>query len=128
MAANTQEILDTILGRLKSLASSETVVGAPVTVGDMTILPVVKISVGFGAGAGGGDETGLGKGSGSGGGGGAAVSPIGFLVFDGADVKFVSVAGKGKLDSLFESVPELIKKFSAMKGKKEDGKEKGDEA
>jgi len=119
MSANAQEILDTILSRLKDLASSEAVVGQPVQVGEMTILPIVKISFGFGAGSGtGSDESKANaKGGGSGGGGGGTVTPIGFVVFDGTDAKFVSVAGKGKLDTLFDAVPELIKKFSSLKTK-----------
>lgn len=123
MSNNAQEILDTILSRLKSLATTETVVGAPVEVGGVTVLPVVKVSVGFAAGAGegsGGDAKGAGKGVGGGGGGGASVTPVGFITFDGAEVKFIPV-GRGKLDSLLDSVPDIIRKFSFGKGKK--GKE-----
>jgi len=128
MSANAQDILDTILSRLKDLASSETVVGAPVQIGEMTILPIVKISFGFGAGSGtGGDEAKpTSKGGGSGGGGGGVVTPIGFVVFDGTEVKFVSVAGKGKLDAIFEAVPELIKKFSSIKMKVGKDGDKGE--
>ena len=115
MSNNAQDILDTILGRLKSLASSETVVGNPVQVGDITVLPVVKVSVGFAAGAGeggSGEKSALGQGSGGGGGGGASVTPVGFITYDGSEIKFVPV-GKGTFDAILESVPEIIKKFSS---------------
>jgi uncharacterized spore protein YtfJ len=127
MSNNAQDILDTILGRLKTLASTETVVGSPVTVGDVTLLPVVKVSVGFAAGAGSGgsgDKSNNGQGSGSGGGGGASITPVGFISYDGSEIKFIPV-GKGKLDALFEAVPELIKKFGLGGSKKGTDKKEG---
>jgi uncharacterized spore protein YtfJ len=118
MSSNPQEILDTILSRLRSLVSTDTVVGQPVTVGDLTLLPVIKLSVGFAAGGGeGGDEKSLAKGIGSGGGGGANVTPVGFIAYDGKEVKFISI-NKGKIDTLLESVPELLKKFGIPKAEK----------
>jgi uncharacterized spore protein YtfJ len=130
LSNNAQDILGTILERLKGIANSETVVGDPVTVGDITLLPVVKISVGFAAGAGegtGGDEKQIkGTGGGGGGGGGASVTPVGFICYDGSDVKFIPV-GKGTFDSIIDSVPELIKKFGLGKkpGKAGAGAEEG---
>ncbi|MDP8238199.1 MAG: spore germination protein GerW family protein [Candidatus Hatepunaea meridiana] len=137
MPNQTQEIIDTILTKLRNLASTETVVGEPIAVGEITILPVIKISVGFGAGGGEGSQ-GEGKntkGVGGGGGGGASVNPIGFIVLDGKDVRFMGI-GKGKFESLFETIPDLLRKFGITKkdgqGKKgkgsKDGKEHKDDA
>ncbi len=129
MSHNPRDIIDTILDRLHSLVNTETVVGDPVELGDVTILPVIKVSIGFAAGGGEGtredskNEHAKEGGGGGGGGGGASISPIGFITYDGQKVRFIGVS-KGKIDSLVESVPELIKKFS--KGKK-DGKEKAKE-
>lgn len=117
MSENAQGILDTILDRLGELASSETVIGDPVTVGDIIILPVIKISIGFGAGVGQGNTEHKNDQSGGGGGGGASVKPVGFLVWDGSEVKFVNVAGKGSLDSLIDLVPDLLKKFGLSRNK-----------
>ena len=124
MSHNPQDILDTILGRLRSLASTETVVGEPLTVGDVTILPVIKISVGFAAGGGEGskEDDKPGHGAGGGGGGGATVSPVGFITYDGEKIKFVGVS-KGRIDSLVESVPDLLKKLGITR---KDGKEKAE--
>ena len=44
------EILKDIVGELKNIATSQTVVGEPITVNEKTVIPVVKISLGFGAG------------------------------------------------------------------------------
>ena len=122
MSNTTQDILETVLDKLRVLASTETVVGDPIKVGEMTILPVVKIAVGFAAGGGEGtmELSKGGKGTGGGGGGGASVNPVGFIVLDGEDVRFVNI-GKGKLDTLFETVPDLLRKFGLSK---KDGKGK----
>ena len=122
MSVYTKDILETILEKLRSLASTETVVGHPVQVGEITILPVIKISVGFAAGGGEGTgEEGKGlKGTGSGGGGGASVNPVGFIVLDGKEVRFVGI-GKGKIEALFETIPELLHKLG-IKRKDDSGK------
>ncbi len=112
MTEGAKSLIDTMLDRLKTIANTETVVGEPVTVGDMTILPVIKISIGFVAGGGeGGPDAKKNRGVGSGGGGGASVSPIGFITYDGKTIKFMGVS-KGKIDTLIETVPDLIKKVS----------------
>ncbi len=134
MSYSTQDTIDTILNRLRELARTETIVGNPIELGDVTLLPVIKINVGFGAGGGegssGASEDKTGKGFGGAGGGGASISPVGFLVWDGKNVKFIGI-GKGKIDSLIETVPDLLRKFGITKGKgkdkdKEKGKSSGD--
>ncbi len=130
MSNKAQDILETILEKLRSLASTETVIGEPVELGDVTLMPVIKMSIGFGAGGGEGTlvEDKSGKGSGGGGGGGAQVTPIGFLIWDGDEVRFISV-GKGKVESLIETVPELMTKFGIKfkGGKKSKGESEGKE-
>ena len=124
MSNQTKDILETILDKLRNLASTETVIGDPVEIGNMTILPVIKISVGFAAGGGEGsmEETKNAKGTGGGGGGGASVNPVGFIVIDGDDVKFIGI-GKGKIEMLFETVPEVLRKLGiTSKGEKKSGK------
>ena len=116
MSTQTKEILETILEKLRSLANTETVVGDPVQVGEVTILPVIKIAVGFaaGGGEGSGDEGKGPKGLGTGGGGGASVNPVGFIVLHDKSVRFVGI-GKGKFEALFETVPELLNKLGIRK-------------
>ena len=135
------DILDTILQRMNTLAKTETIVGDPVTIDNMTLLPVIKISVGFAAGGGEGkgekDKAVGGTGSFGGGGGGASITPVGFITWDGEKTKFVPVGKGGKLDALVESVPGLLKKFGINlrkgseekdeKDKKKKKEEKSDE-
>jgi uncharacterized spore protein YtfJ len=52
MNNNVVEILKAVVGELKEMTNSRTVVGAPISAGDKTLVPVVTITVGFGAGGG----------------------------------------------------------------------------
>ena len=118
------EILKDIVGELKDIASSQTVIGDPITVGDKTVVPVVKISVGFGAGGGQGEYPEKGGGFGGGGGGAAKIEPYAFIIMDKEKISMLS-AKPGKLDALVEAVPGLIGKIKSIKDKIR--KDKGDE-
>lgn len=116
MADNrVSEILKDIVGELKNIASSQTVVGDPITVGDRTVVPVVKISLGFGAGGGQGERQ-QESGFGGGGGGAAKIEPSAFIIMDKDRISLLS-AKPGKLDALVEAVPGLIGKIRDIKGK-----------
>jgi len=127
MAENNRvsEILKDIVGELKDIASSQTIIGEAISVGEKTVIPVVKISVGFGAGGGQGESPEKGGGFGGGGGGAARIEPAAFIIMDGDKVQMLS-AKPGKLDALVDAVPGLFGKLKDMrdKMKKEKGEEK----
>ncbi len=117
MADNkVSEILKDIVGELKEIARSQSVVGDPITVGGKTVVPVVKISVGFGAGGGQGEQSGKGSGFGGGGGGAARIEPSAFIIMDDKKISLLS-AKPGKLDALVEAIPDLFGKIKEFKGK-----------
>ena len=114
MASSVESLVERVLGELHRIVQTETVIGQPFQAGNLTIIPVSKISVGFAAG--GGLE---GKGQ-SGTGGGANIEPIAFLIVD-ADgrVQVASIgdqeAGWGHIVGL---VPEAIAKLKKFVDKK----------
>jgi len=125
MANKAEAIIDTILEKLHNFARTETVIGSPVEIGNTTILPVIKVSIGFGAGGGEGtiddgkeNKTPSGGGGGGAGGGGVSILPVGFIVVDDKGVRFLGM-GKGKYEALFETVPDLLAKFGIIR---KDGK------
>jgi len=121
MANNVVDILKGVVGELKEIAKSETVIGEAVTVGDQTVIPVVKISVGFGAGGGQGEHEKSGTGFGGGGGGGARIEPIAFIILDKTGASLLPVS-KGKWEGIIDTIPGLAKKISKMRDKfKADG-------
>ena len=127
MANNVVDILKGVVGELREIAKSETVIGEPVTVGDKTVIPVVKVSVGFGAGGGQGESEKVGGGFGGGVGGGARIEPVAFIIMDETGASLLPVS-KGKWENIIESIPGLAKKLSKLKEKfKSDGDDKAED-
>ena len=116
MANNVAEILKSVVGELKEISKSETIVGDPITVGDRTVIPIVRISVGFGAGGGQGENDKAGTGFGGGGGGGVKIEPSAFIIMDKDGVSILP-ANKGKWDSIIDSIPGFAKKISDLTSK-----------
>ncbi|MFH1007378.1 MAG: spore germination protein GerW family protein [Candidatus Latescibacterota bacterium] len=117
--SSVENLIAIVMGELRQIARTETVVGEPVTVGDTVILPVSKISFGFGAG-GGGDEKGPG---GSGTGGGVTIEPVAFVAITGGKPQLISLKSKEiKWSKILELMPDLIGRFGGGK-KKDEGKE-----
>ena len=77
-------ITKTTLGEIEKVLTSRTVVGDPMTVEGITLIPLIGIGFGFGAGGGSGKGESKHKGEGSmgGTGGGAWVKPVAIVVID----------------------------------------------
>ena len=122
MASNVEGLIERVLGELHRIVQTETVVGDPVEAGDLTLIPVSKISFGFGAG--GGRE---GKGQ-TGTGGGASVEPIAFVVIDGeGKVQILPLRDQeAGLGQLLELVPEAVSRVRKLVGKKRKGEPEDD--
>ena len=110
------QMLELVSGEAGQVANSDVVVGDPIEVGGVTVVPLCRVSLGFGAGAGQGEgeppkgkRHGAGKGQGGGGGGGGKVRPVGVVVFgaDGVEVHPIQDR-QGVVDRVFDRIPELI--------------------
>ena len=124
MSNNIMELLQGIIGELKVIAKSETVVGQPVTAGDRTVIPVTRISVGFGAGGGEDGKEEKGSRYGGGGGGGAVIDPVAFLVLEEDKVSLLTAKKKGSFDKIIESAPDVLAALKNLATRKSSG---GDE-
>ena len=106
MNTEKKSILNDFLPKLKNFIKSETVIGDPYTVGEVTLIPINSVKVGFGYG--GAD---FGKSSDSlGGGGGVLLKPIAFIVVRGNDVSIQSLSS-GTVENVMTKVPEVVDKF-----------------
>jgi len=117
-----RELLEAIAAKVREMAKTETIVGEPIVLGDVTLLPVTRVMIGFGGGSGGGDvdaksdKAQRAAGSGGGGGGGVRVEPAAFIVLQRGEVSIMAVPGKrGALAELVEQMPELVEKLAAHK-------------
>jgi uncharacterized spore protein YtfJ len=127
MANEVMEVITGIVGELRTIASAESVVGDPITIGGKTVVPVVKVTVGFGAGGGAGEKGRASGGFGAGGGGGCIVEPVAFIIMDETGISLLP-AKPGKIDALVEAIPNAISKLVNLRGKmKKSGDEEPEE-
>lgn len=121
MELNVEALLDKVSEHVKTLASTETILGDEFTLGDFTVRPVIKVGTGFGSGTGSGTDP-KSKQSGTGGGAGAGIgiSPVGFLVAKKDEISFIPSDKKSGLSALFEKVPDLVEKMAEMKNKEKE--------
>jgi uncharacterized spore protein YtfJ len=115
---NISELMDDISSTLVDTANSEVVVGQPIELGNATIVPLSRVSIGFGGAGGEGDQqfgcrNGRrgGKGKGSGAGGAAKVRPVGVIVFSEDGVTVEKIPDRlSPIEKVFEKVPDLIER------------------
>lgn len=119
MENNTmKESFDSLFSNLEKFIKTETVVGQPIVVGEVTLVPIISVMFGCGTGGGtGSDNKGM-TGNGAGGGGGARISPNAILVIKKDEVTMLPVKGKNNLDNLINMVPDIVSKINF---KKEEG-------
>ena len=101
------------------MVDADTIIGTPITVGEVTLIPISKVS--FGLATGGSDIPSKSPNALFGGGGGAGVSvtPIAFLSVSGTNVKMLQVdADSTPINKLIDEAPELIGKIKAFFSKK----------
>ncbi|RQD78411.1 MAG: sporulation protein, partial [Candidatus Syntrophonatronum acetioxidans] len=108
---NVGQVLDSIFEKLEKFLRTETVVGSPMEVGGVILIPIISVSFGLGSGGGSGKEAKGNEGSGTGGGAGCKVSPNAILVIKNQEVSVIPLQGRGSLEKLFEMAPEIISKF-----------------
>jgi uncharacterized spore protein YtfJ len=128
MENNTmKESFDSLFTNLEKFIKTETVVGEPIVVGEVTLVPIISVMFGCGTGGGtGSDNKGM-TGNGSGGGGGARISPNAILVIKKDEVTMLPVKGKNNLDNLINMVPDIVSKINIKKDKETCCKEEKQE-
>lgn len=142
--SSLNQIIETALGKIRSVADSNTVIGEPIRLNDeVVVLPFSKVSVGFAAGGAdyvpkhGADlnATSFAGGNGA----GVSVTPIGFVVVKGTEVEVVNLSSPlgdenssmlkivEGINALTDKIPEIIAKHKEKKKeqKKQESEEKG---
>jgi uncharacterized spore protein YtfJ len=121
---NLTDVIKTAMDQIQYIAKTETVIGEPIQAGNVTLIPVSKISVGFAAGGAGNENK---AGSGAGTGGGINITPVAFItiVDDKVQVHPVSKSDPG-LGKILALAPDLIKKVAEFMNK-DEAKDKKEE-
>ena len=104
-------IMDITMDKLRAMVDANTIIGDPIVVGDITLIPVSKVS--FGVATGGSDfpsktQSGL---FGGGGGAGVTLSPVAFIAIIGQNVKMMPVYNEmTSVDKAISMAPEVLEK------------------
>lgn len=126
-----QDILKSLIGELKDLTKTETIVGAPITVGEYTLIPISRVSLGVGAGGGTGEAPSKkGTGEGGGGGGGVRMAPVALVAIHGGELTVHRLGPSGSVARTVERMPDLLestlsKAFDIWQSKKSKEEKQG---
>ena len=123
------DIMGVTMEKIKEMVDVNTIIGEPVKAGEnITIIPVSKVSYGFGSG---GSDLPVKNTTkelfGGGAGAGVTIKPIGFIVVNNDDVKFIQVAEEYKTtNSVIDMIPGIVDSFSGIfsKDKSENNSKK----
>ena len=126
------DLMSTTMEKLREMVDVNTIVGQPIQVEGVTLIPISKVSMGFGSG--GSDFTtksqkeGGGRSFGGGSGAGINIIPVAFLIVRGENVKLLPVAqpAGSTVDRVVEMVPEVIDKVTDFIEKQQEKKEQQD--
>ena len=121
MASNhsIEAIMNVTMENLKAMVDADTIIGTPLNIGEVTLIPVSKVS--FGLATGGSDIPSKNPNPvfGGGGGAGVTVTPIAFISICGSDVQMLQVnANLTPAEKLIDQAPTLIKKVKEIFEKK----------
>lgn len=111
----TIDLLKEVLSGVEKSLSADSVIGAPISNGTLTVIPINKMSIGFGSGGGEIESKNAMKRKDyplGAVGGGASILPLGFLILDGFEVRFIRTEGGDKWNEYVENIINLFGKKS----------------
>lgn len=121
-------IMDVTMEKLRAMVDTGTIIGDPMTVDGVTLIPVSKVS--FGMATGGSDfpsktQSGL---FGGGGGAGVTIAPVAFLAVKDGNVRMLPVYSEASgIDKAMAAAPELLDKAKSLFSKKKAEKAEKDD-
>ncbi len=108
-------VMDTTMEKLRTMVDADTIIGTPIVVGNITLLPVSRVS--FGLATGGSDFPSKNGQQlfGGGGGAGVTVNPVAFICINGDNVHMMPVYSEmNTIDKAINMAPELIDKIKSL--------------
>ncbi|MBQ7726173.1 MAG: GerW family sporulation protein [Clostridia bacterium] len=114
-----KSIMDVTMDKLRAMVDAKTIIGDPIVVGEVTLIPVSKVS--FGMATGGSDfpsktQSGL---FGGGGGAGVTIAPVAFLAVKDGDVRMMPVYNDVTgFDKAMAMAPDVLERAKALFSRK----------
>lgn len=100
--------LETLFGNLDNFISTKSVVGEPIHIGDVIMLPLIDVFFGLGLGGGSAEKD---KGGGQGAGLGAKITPSAVIVIKNNTVQLVNIKNQDAISKLIDMAPGVLSKF-----------------
>ena len=117
-----ENLVKTTLGEIEKVLNTKTVIGEPLKIDDLTLIPLISIGFGFGAGGGQGkgDSKQKGEGYGGGTGGGAWIRPKAVIIIDKQGVRVEPVMGGASyaVEKVGEMIPNMVEQFMEKREKR----------
>ncbi len=128
VSSNLSASFEVLFKQMETLISTKTVVGDPVNINDVIIVPLVEASFGVVAGGAGGDMSGDKKGDFNGGGMGAKIAPSAVIVVVNGTAQLINVKNQESVNKLIDMVPGILAKLDlgGIFKKKDKTKDDGD--
>lgn len=126
------ELIQTTIQNVRTMADANTIIGEPIQVDGITMIPVSRLSFGV---AGGGTEFSTKKQTaggdnnfGGGSGASAKIEPVAFLIVRDGNVKLLPVAPPPAttVDRVIDTVPEVVDKVTGFIERQQEKKTKGE--
>lgn len=117
MEFNFKENMDAMFDKFESFVKEKTVIGEPIKMEGLTMIPAMTISFGMCNGGGNGTDASGAGGTGTGGGLGAKIFPTAMIVIKDGDVQILPISKGHAFEKLMEVVPELMDKVEVAMNK-----------
>lgn len=110
------QTLEKLLDKAHEFLNTKTVVGDPIQIEDLTLIPISKISVGFGSGDHNTEGSSNDKTVSEGFGGGMNIHPVAVIAVHKDHAKLMMLTGKEQqLGKILDLVPDLLDRFAPKK-------------
>lgn len=115
------KIMEGTIEKMRSMVDTSTIIGEPIVTGDVTLIPVSKVSYGFGSG---GTDLPSKQSSelfGGGSGGGMSISPVAFIVIENGKCRMMQISNyTSSADRAIAMIPELVDRVTELLKKEKD--------
>lgn len=116
--SNLNSNLETLFTKMENFVSTKTVIGEPIEMGGLKLIPLVDVAFGVGAGSSENNENNNKKENGAGG-LGAKISPSAVIVIDkNGEIQLVNVKNQNAVNKLIDMVPNIANKLNFSANKK----------
>ena len=116
--------LEVLFNKMENFVSTKTVIGDPITIGKVILVPLIDVS--FGAKQNKANKVGSDTKNGSAAGLGAKMSPSAILVINDGTVQMVNVNDQNSVNKLIDMIPSIASKIKSFGGSDDETEETED--